>query len=833
MTRQVLAAVVSAVLASGIARGGTPTVVSDLSVTMHDSAITYVAGRLVTYIIVVSNAGPDAVTGATVNDAVTALAPVAAALWSCEAAGGAACTAGPVAGDLDDTVDLPVGGTATYQLVVTTRAGATADLVNTVGVAPPAGTIDLGPAPNTANDTNPAATFFYVATTGTDSGTCGPSAAPCKTIQRAADNATAGDAIIVRLGDYNECPVLMPGTGVGGLFVESEEFGTSGTVVGTLIDGAGKCDTASGTPGPVVKLFDGSTLRGFTIENGGDSGVHALGAVTIQSNLIDTNTTSSVGGGIYLGTGLNLSDPDGKAVIKLNTITDNTSADDGAGIFVDASANGIPSVVEITDNEITTNTAGGGATAASGGGITVVTDTSSAADRSVVTITDNVLDGNVAKSATVGGANAYGGGIFVATGGASGAGTETVTVGVAGSGNVVRNNVSEGIGGGISVSILPGPGGKHHGDVSANTVTANTGRHGGGGLALFLQAWDHPAGPSPTVSLRASLNSIIGNHAQGDLSNVTTVGGGGLVAELDSARTPASAIQFEIDGNTIETNDATTHGGGARLFASANDDPVSDGATAPTNATLSFHNNLVAQNAARDASASGASGGGVHALTEALGGSAAAAIALTFNSIVDNETEIGTGGIELQDYLAPDSLGSPGTASFTLANSIVSGNQGFGVGYTTPLDPGTALTVSYTDAYGNNSGNYQAPLVDPTGSNGNISIDPELDALFLSRMCGPTIDLGDPALSPVNEPKPNGGRVNLGHLGNTASATRTMPDVNGDGAVDGIDVLAIAVSFASGAGDPRFIPAADRDFDDFIGGDDLAFVSAFYAQSCP
>lgn len=834
MTRQALAALVSAVLASGIARGGAPTLASDLSVTMHDAAITYVPGHAVIYTIVVANAGPDAATGATVTDPVTSLAPVSSAAWTCTGAGGATCTPGPVTGDIDDVVDLPVGGSVTYTLTVLAKAGVTADLVNTVTVAPPAGTSDPGPGPNTATDTNPAATLFYAATTGIDSETCGASAAPCKTIQKAIDNAAAGDAVIVRAGDYNECIVLIPGTGVGGIFVESEEFATAGTAVGTAIDGTDVCDAESDAPGPVVKMSDRSTLRGFTIEHGGDSGVQALGAVTIESNLIDTNTTSSVGGGIYLGTGLNLSDPNAKAIIKSNTIADNTSAADGAGIYVDASAtNNVPSVVEITTNVVRGNTAGDGTAAALGGGITAVTDTATPADRSVVTITGNLIDGNVAKNATLGGALAYGGGIFVTTGGTSGAGTETVTIGDTGGGNVVRNNLSEGIGGGISVSVRPGTGGTHAAVVAANTVTANSGKAGAGGLALVLQASDQPAAAAPTASLVASANSLIGNHAQGDLSSPVSFGGGGLFAELDSARTPASAVRFEIDGNTIESNDATTHGGGARLVASADDDPASDGATAPANATISFHNNLVAQNLARDASAGGASGGGVHALAAARGASAVAAIALTFNTIVENETEIGTGGIELQDALLPDSLGSPGTASFTLADSIVANNEGFGVGFTTPLDAGTSLSVAYSDAFGNVSGNFQAPLTDPTGTNGNISVDPALDALFLSLICGPTVDLGDPAIDPGNEPLPNGGRVNMGHLGNTAGATRTIPDINGDGTVDGLDVLAIAASFASLTGDPRFIPAADRDLNGAIDGNDLAFVSAFYAQSCP
>ena len=92
---------------------------------------------------------------------------------------------------------------------------------------------------------------------------------------------------------------------------------------------------------------------------------------------------------------------------------------------------------------------------------------------------------------------------------------------------------------------------------------------------------------------------------------------------------------------------------------------------------------------------------------------------------------------------------------------------------------------------------------------------------------------GDPAIAPDLEPLPNGGRVNLGHLGNTASATRTFPDVNGDGTIDGLDVVRVAIAFAAMSPDPRYLAAADRDFNLIVDGDDLAYVTAFFAQSCP
>jgi hypothetical protein len=101
------------------------------------------------------------------------------------------------------------------------------------------------------------------------------------------------------------------------------------------------------------------------------------------------------------------------------------------------------------------------------------------------------------------------------------------------------------------------------------------------------------------------------------------------------------------------------------------------------------------------------------------------------------------------------------------------------------------------------------------------------------------VDLGDPAIDATIEPQPNGGRVNLGHLGHTSSATRTFPDVNGDGTVDGLDVMGIAVSFSSctpafGCSDTsRYFVAADRDLNGIVDGQDLSYVSAFYAQACP
>ena len=67
---------------------------------------------------------------------------------------------------------------------------------------------------------------------------------------------------------------------------------------------------------------------------------------------------------------------------------------------------------------------------------------------------------------------------------------------------------------------------------------------------------------------------------------------------------------------------------------------------------------------------------------------------------------------------------------------------------------------------------------DPTGKNGNISLDP----MFVNRQSGnyhelagsPHTDAGNPEAGFSLEPQPNGGRVNIGAYGNTPEATRSQ-----------------------------------------------------------
>ncbi len=132
----------------------TPATTSDLHITKTDGAgvTTYTPGGTTTYTIVATNpVGPDPVTGAIVADNFPAA--ITSVAWTAAYAGGAT---GPAsgAGNINATVNIPVGGTATFTAVCNISAGATGNLVNTATITAPAGVTDPNPADNTATDTD-------------------------------------------------------------------------------------------------------------------------------------------------------------------------------------------------------------------------------------------------------------------------------------------------------------------------------------------------------------------------------------------------------------------------------------------------------------------------------------------------------------------------------------------------------------------------------------------------------------------------------------------------------------------------------------------------------
>jgi hypothetical protein len=83
--------------------------------------------------------------------------------WTCVGTDGGACTASG-SGDIDDTVDLPVGDTVTYTLSGTISPSVSGDLTNTATVTAPGGVTDPDLGNNSATDTDVAsgASYFTV-----------------------------------------------------------------------------------------------------------------------------------------------------------------------------------------------------------------------------------------------------------------------------------------------------------------------------------------------------------------------------------------------------------------------------------------------------------------------------------------------------------------------------------------------------------------------------------------------------------------------------------------------------------------------------------------------
>ena len=125
---------------------------ADLQVRKSDGIVEALPGTTVVYTIIITNAGPSAVTGATVSDVL----PVAirSASWTCSATGGSGCSAASGSGNINTNVNLAVNGQATFVVTAAIDPIASGTLVNTATVTPPAGTVDPVPGNNSSTDTD-------------------------------------------------------------------------------------------------------------------------------------------------------------------------------------------------------------------------------------------------------------------------------------------------------------------------------------------------------------------------------------------------------------------------------------------------------------------------------------------------------------------------------------------------------------------------------------------------------------------------------------------------------------------------------------------------------
>ncbi len=194
---------------------------ADLSITKTDGVTTATAGGSVTYTITASNAGPSNATGATLADTFPASLTCN---WTCVGAGGGTCTASG-SGNINDTVNLPSGGSVTYTASCTISAAATGTLSNTTTITAPAGVTDPTPGNNSATDSDTLGASADLAITKTDGVT----------------TATAGGSVTYTITASNAGPSNATGATLADTFPAS--LTCNWTCVGA---GGGTC-TASGS----------------------------------------------------------------------------------------------------------------------------------------------------------------------------------------------------------------------------------------------------------------------------------------------------------------------------------------------------------------------------------------------------------------------------------------------------------------------------------------------------------------------------------------------------------------------------------------------------------
>ena len=126
----------------------------DISLTMTDGTTSVTAGGSTTYTIVVTNAGTNAVEGASV--AVAATAGLQRTSLTCAASGGAVCPINPAVAQFATGLVLPLlppGGVVTFTLdTIVTAASGTVSI--TAALTLPAGFTDTNTANNSATDTD-------------------------------------------------------------------------------------------------------------------------------------------------------------------------------------------------------------------------------------------------------------------------------------------------------------------------------------------------------------------------------------------------------------------------------------------------------------------------------------------------------------------------------------------------------------------------------------------------------------------------------------------------------------------------------------------------------
>ena len=312
-------------LASGATGSGsdsdTRAASADLAITKTDGVASVMPGGTTTYTIVVSNNGPSDVTGATVTDF---LPPVITSdTFTAVSSGGASGFTASGSGNIDDTVNLPLGSTITYTLIASIDPSATGTLVNTATVTVPQGVTDPDPSNNSATDTDSiSALLADLAITKTDGVT---SVSPGAT--------TTYTIVVTNAG---------PAAGDGAVFTDPAvaNLGVTGVTCGNPSDGA----ACPNVPNTTVALMQGAGIVIPTLPSGG--------AVTFMvSAMVAGNATGSITNTANIATPAGVTDPN----LGNNTASD-TDTVTTAALLADLAITKTDGVTSVSPGATTTYT---------------------------------------------------------------------------------------------------------------------------------------------------------------------------------------------------------------------------------------------------------------------------------------------------------------------------------------------------------------------------------------------------------------------------------------------------------------------------------------------